>query len=159
MTTPKRHALAPADVVAARPASASSPTRTRNSFLRMIGPSLVAWLTATGQAASTLRDRFAAWCREWSGDVFIEDFGWLSTCEDCGKACANVTHLPTSRPCTGPRHVAQCAECVGIVTVQRDEQGRWRCPASQYHYVTRPALARREDTGNQRPAEAPASTT
>lgn len=69
-------------------------------------------------------DRFARWCRSWSGDVVLTSH---AVCPDCERACALVNpDVPTSLPCQGRREVADCLICIRKVEFARGEG----CPSA-----------------------------
>jgi hypothetical protein len=99
-------------------------------------------LTAAGDCLHSLRDRFAAWCREVSGEIELEA---VAPCDDCGRPCAKVNpDLPTAEGCAGPLFVGFCDVCLvnvekaGHSTYHRLTRER-RVPAKEFYRKPTPA--------------------
>lgn len=99
------------------PDPAAAPRLSSDSAGTAKDPSSLATHAASDPATApraTFVDRFAAWCKEVTGDL-DELLGLtVESCAECERPCANVLpDVPTANPCAGRIWIGQCADCGG----------------------------------------------
>jgi hypothetical protein len=121
------NALATSSEAASPSVSAGSPPSP--STRTMTFPWLSERCTAARRSLSAVLDRFAAWCRSWSGDVELTTH---AVCPECERACALVNpDVPTALPCQGRREIADCLICIRSVEFGRGDG----CPNGRRHLL------------------------